>query len=92
MSVLLQDLRYGMRMLGKNAAFTTVAVLSLALGISANSTVFSIVDGHSPYVQRTAAGPEGSVPASITFNGSSDAGTLTWLPCVWSHWLRSAAR
>lgn len=45
MQILLQDIRYGWRILTRNPAFTVVAVLAIALGVGVNAGIFSVLNG-----------------------------------------------
>src|SRR5918998_6061107 len=87
LETLWQDLRYGMRVLVKSPVFTTVAVVSLALGIGANTASFSVVNGllfrplPYPDSQRIAhvwhTPPQESFPGMDRFS-ASPANYLDW--------------
>jgi predicted permease len=63
METIVQDLRYGLRQLRKNPGFATIAVLTLALGIAVNATMFSLV---SAIVLRRPPGREPERVAVVT--------------------------
>ena len=74
MERLWQNLRYTIRVLSKNPGFTAVAVLSLALGIGANTAIFTLINAlllrdlpvrhPERLVQLVAVRPDGKVPFS----------------------------
>jgi hypothetical protein len=45
MTTIIHDLKYGLRMLARNAGFTAVAIITLALGIGSTTAIFSVVNG-----------------------------------------------
>src|SRR5579871_178652 len=87
---MLKDLRFGLRMLLKQPAFTVIAMLTLALGIGATAAVFSLIQGvlltPPPYRE-----PERLVliPTART-DGQPQAQQRGWPSAQWLEWQKDA--
>lgn len=90
-----RDLRFGMRMLAKRPALNAAMILALALGIGANTTVFSVVDAvllrPLPYAHperlvevESSEGVEGLEGSNVSYRTSLTGGSRTTASITWS--------
>src|ERR1700754_4098893 len=82
MDSLLSDIRYGIRSLIKRPGFTAVAVITLALGIGANTAIFTLLNAVT-FKKLTVSKPD----ELVFFYGSSDEGTSNGDPFI-GEWRR----
>src|SRR5262249_22300510 len=87
---MLQDLRFGVRMLGKQPGFAVVSALTLALGIGATAAVFSLIQGvlltPPPYPKPTQIA---LIPAART-DGQPMPNAPGWPAAQWQEWQRQS--